>query len=456
MASMPLRISRSIMVLAIVVSACTGTSAETTTTTTPGTGTTTGTTSPVDGQSSTTTAPPVTDLVLEWSRIDDPAFDGGRLNAAVAAGPGVVAVGTDELPEDAAVWVSSDGRAWERIASESFAGVDDSSGLEGTQFMSDVIAGSNGIVAVGGYERRDARDLDPGVWLSQDGLEWERVDDDDFVVTGDGHLNAVIDWNGTLVAVGENPGPVGSGETRPAVWTSHDGHEWSAVDSFALRVDGVISSVTRRGSRLYAVGSIGHVARPTVWFSDDGEAWDIVTSEDLGDSVVGSIEVGDAGELEDMFMTSVAVTPNGFVAAGGIGFPSRAAFWESSDGLFWTLTAVLPDVERATMPIGVDSLITTTDALVAVGSGQLDATRFPPISFAEVWLSFDGGLGWAQFPRTSNSFAVAGPTSPWHIGGMNDVIRFDGGLLAVGYVPYQEVVLPGPFYHQAAWLGVWE
>ena len=29
------------------------------------------------------------------------------------------------------------------------------------------------------------------------------------------------------------------------------------------------------------------------------------------------------------------------------------------------------------------------------------------------------------------------------------------GLVAVGFVPYQEVTLPGPFYHEAVWLGTW-
>lgn len=451
---MPMRSLRLLAALVLAGSACTGGSSDTTV---PGAvpGDPTTTTAPASSTSSTAAAERTSDLVLDMTRVDDPSFDGGVLNAVVAAGPGLVAVGTDEVPEDAAVWVSEDGTVWERIESDSFAGVADDNGLEGAQFMNDVGVGADVIVAVGGYERRDARDLDPGVWLSPDGRTWERIDDEDFAVTGDGRLVSVVTWNGGFVAVGESPGPVGSGERRPGVWTSDDGRDWAPADGLALRIDGTITAITRRGSRLVAVGATGHVLRPAVWFSDDGQTWDVVTSADVADSIVGSVDIGDTGELVDMGMTAVAVTPDGFVAAGATGDPSQTVFWESSDGLEWRLTGILSDVERATIPVVAEGVATMREGVVAVGTGQLDTTRFPPISYAEVWVSLDGGDSWGQLPRLGTSTAVAGPQSPWHIGAMHDVIAFDGGVLAVGFVPYQDVTLPGPFYHQAVWLGTW-
>jgi hypothetical protein len=435
-------------VFLLAVAACTSSPAATTTTTTAPE--TTGTDSTL--VSSTTEAPAV-EAALEWQRIDDPSFDGGFLNAVVEIESGFVAVGSDEVPEDAAVWVSPDGTSWERTTSDTFRGEEDDNGLDGNQFMTDAVVGSAGIVAVGGYERRAERDLDPGVWISADGREWERVADEDFEQTGDGHLNAVIDWNGTYVAVGQDPGPIGSEERRPSIWTSIDGRDWERATGLALRIDAVIADVASRGSRLVAVGTSGHVGRPAVWFSDDGIAWDVITAG--SDSVVGTIEIGDTEDLQDMFMTSVTITRNGFVAAGGVGDPSRTAFWASSDGMLWTLTGIAADVERSIMPVFAEAVVTTGDGILAVGTGRLDTTRFPPISFAEVWVSFDDGTTWVQQPRTSGSLAVSGPESPWHIGAMHDLVTFDGGVLVVGYVPYQDVTLPGPFYRQAAWIGTW-
>jgi hypothetical protein len=439
----------------LAFAACSSTTEADTTTTIVGSETTPSTTTGTTSTDTSDANPPVTDeRVIEWQRIDDPAFDGGFLNAVVEIDSGLVAVGNDEVPEDAAVWVSPDGTSWERIASDAFRGEEDDNGLEGTQFMSHAVTGPAGIIAVGGYERRAERDLDPGVWISTDGRAWERVIDADFEQTGDGHLNAVIEWNGTYVAAGQDPGPAGSEERRPAIWTSSDGREWDRVSSAALRVDGVITAITSRGSRLIAVGTTGHVGRPSVWFSDDGLAWDVITPG--GDGLIGDIDIGDTEDLEDMFMTSVAITRNGFVAAGGVGEPSRTAFWSSADGLFWALTGITADVERSTMPVFAEAMLTTGDGIVAVGTGRLDTTRFPPISYAQVWISLDDGSTWAQQPRTSSSMAVSGPESPWHIGAMHDLISVDGGVLAVGYVPYQDVTLPGPFYHQAVWLGTWE
>jgi len=48
-----------------------------------------------------------------------------------------------------------------------------------------------------------------------------------------------------------------------------------------------------------------------------------------------------------------------------------------------------------------------------------------------------------------------GPNAPWHMGAMSDVIAFGSGVIVVGYVPFQNVTLPGPFYRQAVWIGTW-
>jgi len=377
--AMSLRRFGALVVLALVAAACASATADTTV---PVQVETTATVA-----SASTTEPSATmEPIMDFVRIDDPTFDGGFLNAVVAAGPGLVAVGSDELPEDAAAWVSADGTTWERIASETFSGVPDENGLEGSQFMADVTAGPGGILAVGSYEHKQEDDIDAAVWLSPDGLVWERIDAAALGGAGSQFMYSVTTWNGAYVAVGETAGPVGSDERRPVVWISNDGRDWEAIEGTVFRFDATISAVIGRGSRLLAVGTSGHVGRPTVWFSDDGRAWDVVLSEDAADSVVGSIGIGDVERDSDVFMNAIVATPNGLAAAGGTGVPSRAIYWESPDGLFWSLRTIVSDYERGNVPVAAESIAATSEGLVAVGTGTLDTTRYPPLSFAEVWV----------------------------------------------------------------------
>jgi len=442
------RTIRIVAPLLVVVGACTAAGDAS------GGSTTAGTVTTLETTTSAATTPP--DRTIELLRIDDPSFDGGTLNAVVEAGPGLVAVGSAELSEDAAGWVSTDGRVWDRIESESFSGVADVNGLEGAQLMTDVAVGPAGIVAVGSYERKAARDVDAAVWLSQTGLEWERVAAGALAGTGTDSISSLDVRDGLYVAGGEGPGPVGSGERRPAIWISEDGRDWERIDSPVFRMDGAISAVTHRGARIVAVGTSGHVARPTVWVSDDGRTWQAVFSEDAGGSEIAGIALGDVPRFEDAFMSAITATPDGFVGAGSVGEPWRVAFWKSSDALIWEPTEYASDFERPSVPVSISSIVANGSGVVAVGTGRLDSTRFPPLSYAELWVSSDGGLTWLQIPRTGTSTVTEGPNAPWYMGAMTDVITFDNGIVATGFVPLQKVTLPGPFFRQAVWLGFWE
>ena len=389
---------------------------------------------------------------IRFTRVDDPSFEGGVLNGVVAGGPGYVAVGSDEVPQDAAVWVSADGVAWTRVESGSFSGVKDDLGLEGAQAMNDVAIGLAGIVAVGSYERRESRDVDAGVWFSPDGLVWERVDDPSLGGGGTQVMHSVATWNGMFVAVGETAGPVGSGEGRPALWTSADGRTWEQADGIVFRLDSGMRSVIDAGSQVIAVGRSGHVARPTAWISSDGLAWNAIG---FGEASTGTIGVSDAGRLDDVFMNAVAASPSGFVAGGAFDEPSEAVFWRSDDGIRWEVTAVVADYERPGLPVSVEAMAATDRGIVAAGTARFDSTRFPPLSLAEVWVSEDVGVTWNQVVRTTSSLAVDGPGAPWHVGGVHDLIATDDVVLMVGFVPNQGVTLPGPFFRPAVWIGEW-
>jgi hypothetical protein len=145
--------------------------------------------------------------------------DEGRAVEGIAAGPdGFVAVGIDagEPRERAAVWVSSDGVEWNRIADKVIF-VD--------ARMRDVVWSPEGavFVAVGGLESEGA------VWVSPDGSAWERVAVLPFAGPGGGiEVEAVASDAGGLVAVGREW--LSEGASIPAVWTSLDGSEWDRVE----------------------------------------------------------------------------------------------------------------------------------------------------------------------------------------------------------------------------------
>ena len=151
-----------ILVLAVLVGACGGEATVTTAATTSST-----TTTPV---TTTTSRPPTT-------------------TAPVTTTTGVPATTTSTTA------VSEAGLVWSRVPAEGsvFGGA-------GDQEMSDVVVGGPGLVALGS-----------GVWVSSDGLTWQRV----WKHFG-GTINSVVVGGPGLVAVGS----VGVWDERVAVWVS--------------------------------------------------------------------------------------------------------------------------------------------------------------------------------------------------------------------------------------------
>ena len=151
-----------------------------------------------------------------WEFVDDDATFGGpgwQYISAVIAGPaGYVAAGTNILGtpgthNDAAVWVSADGVSWELLTEDVFA-------LPRVQRISALVDGPEGIVAVG-YDTNDEGDRIPAVWISPDGRGWERIHDPAFEEPGHRWMNAVTTGGPGLIAVGaDGTSLVGD----PAVW----------------------------------------------------------------------------------------------------------------------------------------------------------------------------------------------------------------------------------------------
>jgi tRNA A-37 threonylcarbamoyl transferase component Bud32 len=160
----------------------------------------------------------------EWSRVDQDALGGPgdqQINAVLDAGPGLVAVGTDDSggDVDAAVWTSTDGRTWTRVpdAEATFGG-------RGAQRMSSLCIFGTTIIAAG-YSDTAAGDSNGAIWLSPDGTSWTRqgrVASSPLGGQGRQRINGLIVLGKKLIAVGsetralDDQGAVWIGKVEPA------------------------------------------------------------------------------------------------------------------------------------------------------------------------------------------------------------------------------------------------
>jgi hypothetical protein len=209
---------------------------------------------------------------LEWTRVFDPALGGfghQRISSLVMGPHGLVAGGTNFWPNqfglfnlDARIWISQDGRSWEYVDDE------ETFGGNGWQFISAVVAGPNGYVAAGtNILGRPGADNDAAVWVSADGVTWDLVAEDVFMVPGVQRISALIHGPEGIVAVGYDTDR--DGDRVPAVWMSPNGRSWVRVDDPAFDEPGHrwMNAVTAGGPGLVAVGADGTspVGDPAIW-----------------------------------------------------------------------------------------------------------------------------------------------------------------------------------------------
>ena len=229
----------------------------------------------------------------------------------------------------------------------------------------------------------------PAVTPEIDGVvsyTWHQVAHDD-AAFGDRNqwMSSVTKGGPGLVAVGSAGVWANAG-----VWTSADGIAWSRVPHDEAVFGGAsMLSVAAGGPGLVAVGSVGGllelVANPietaaAVWISADGITWSRVPHDE---AIFGGVE--------DQVMNSVVVGGPGLVAVGSDG--SAAAVWTSVDGISWSRVphdeAIFGGVEDQVM----NSVVVGGPGLVAVGSA--------------VWTSVDGHA-WSPVPENAQVFGGEG------------------------------------------------
>jgi hypothetical protein len=396
------------------------------------TGAATTTESSVTTEAGTTTTMPAV-VGREWGRVpDDEAVFGGdrsqQMTAVVAGGPGVVAVGWDDSGGDwdAAVWASANGEDWVRVTQDEavFGGAGDQAML--------AVAEYNGALVAVGYDSPSGHvDAEPGtadaaVWVSPNGLTWERVapEQDSLGGTGRQVMRGVAQHptDGDLVAVGTDDESGGA-----AVWVSSgDSSAWEQVP-YSPAVFGDVSIEDERQamlgvtpgrpglqSTLVAVG-YGSVRADISGSREYGAVWSSFLSTTWRRVPHDEELFGSAGSVT---MTAVAVGGPGFVAVGWDKSPpdlDAAVWWSEDGGLTWTRVPRL-DLLREGEQV-MRAVAETSSGLVAVGETDGDAA---------VWISEDG-IAWSPVQDDGTVFGGFGVQS------MRGVVTFGEVLLAVGY-----------------------
>ena len=338
------------------------------------------------------------------------------MTSVVVGGPGLVAGGAafDGYYHDAAVWTSRDARTWERVGDDPAvfgdeASANDHVGVQpnANQLITDLASGPLGLIAVGAEGKPG--DLDAAVWVSADGLTWERVPHDEGVFGGEGDqfIRSVVQTAGAAVAVGASGG-------HAAAWMSSDGSAWTRARIEHAESDGfsVLNDVAVGNVGLVAVGGVDldwdnsglgsstprPTAEPAMWFSTDGTVWNRAPDPTLE---------SESGATPDGSLTVIASGPGGIVAIGGgsVG----PVVWASQDGSEWhALDAEFLD-ESTAYHVVVDDLVWDSDRLVAVGGYQVTTPSFgwAPIRVA-IWISVDGGTTWHMGSEVDVALGEAG------------------------------------------------
>ena len=242
-----------------------------------------------------------------WRPAPDGARGGFAPSAAAASGSAYVVVG-GAGGTNAAALTSTDLKSWTRSGNAGKSDLD--GGDHAPKWMSDVAAGPNGFVAVGGQTKNKVSQ--PALWTSPDGRRWTLSTAAPALPAGtaQGSLTKVVANGGTLVATGiagayvftsvsadggrtwqpsalpgAAPGTaltaavatprgfvlIGTAGSDVATWTSPDGRAWRVARPRGLGLDGPgvqrLDGVTVAGADLLAVGFTGdsRTDRPTLW-----------------------------------------------------------------------------------------------------------------------------------------------------------------------------------------------
>ena len=328
------------------------------------------------------------------------------LAPGATAAPGTTAGQTDDAAESLAPGASAtpySGQVWQALTD--FPTADASE-------VTSVTATSDGYVAVGfgPYPGEDYFGRRQGiVWRSTDGRTWQPAVDPSLQFVTPEEIVALGDalfLFGTVETcnLSLDDGCVEPPESGWAVWRSIAGAAWERLPQLASMQTGTIDGVIVAGGALVAHGWAGEDSQATVWTSADGITWS---------------QTADLAEIDQV--TAMAELPSGGLVAFGSTYSSdlgdielRAA--SSTDGVHFARIDVpaLP----ATM---IQAAVPGPGGIVAVGDGEdLD------LNFNGVTLQSADGLTWTQTSASDGSFAGSA---------LEAVHAVPSGYVAIGIEP---------------------
>ena len=283
---------------------------------------------------------------VTWRDVTPPGWESVGIASVVEHDGRLIGVGRgntlDVDTQEAAVYLSEDGLAWQKVeTAEQLIGQ-----------MIDVVATDDGLYAVGGVPGADAA----GIWHSADGQTWQRTGPD---IEG-AFLWAIAEGGPGLVAVGWRRTP----DPSATAWTSTDGTDWiQAPDPEAFERFEATDVLAAADGTMVMTGSSFTGEGGQMWFSTDGLDWQLAEVE---------------GGLDGRYARTAALTSAGLVAVGG-GDDMAARTWLSTDGRSW-------------QPVGepvpgafFHAAFAMDDGLLAVGATQAGTFETGIEAHAAIW-----------------------------------------------------------------------
>ena len=374
---------------------------------------------------STTTEPPLEgDLSTGWVAIDLPGT--GEIVEVVDTRFGLFAVGRNAA--GTSMWKSADGIVWSLLP--------DTETVFGDAEVNALIETERGVVAVGAWidvsveSRSDWGFLDerrnPAVWVSADGVKWDRIsderierstaggmepDDDEALL---GAMNDVLLWEDRLVASGWSS----SGEHQGAIWVSDlDGMHWKpasgGLDGGGTRFTEV-EALSVLGDGLVAVGTV--LSRPTLWTSPNAMTWTSVDPVVTLGTHRNDIPVGVANHEAGLISVGGhrLIDPNGYQSFD----PGYGIVWVSRDGTEWV--RLVPEELEG---VFLEDVVVADPWLIVAGNSVPEAGFS---SDPAVWYS-TRGADWKRVDLRVEGYE-------WGESSINALVRGGPGLIAGGMV----------------------
>jgi hypothetical protein len=349
----------------------------------------------------------VSGATAEW--VDGTMPEQSEMRTVTATGTGFVAAGVERPAgsetTDAAIWTSPEGTSWERMSSADLGDAASGHGSASNQAVNDIANSALGVVAVG--VDWIIGDSDAAVWHSTDGMEWRRVAHDPGIMGGDGDqaAHAVVVTDSLAIAVGEAGGAAVVWISDDGLtWRLGDVQDDSPGGG---NDPAVMRDVAVTPTGFVAVGGAGLDERPAVWLSSDGVGWHRLLDEmaggasgfDLPLQPMTSVAAGEAGIVAIGDQLRIDEDPS--LAERGTKGP---AVWVSADGFEWRLVepsflertddpSSYAYVKRGS-PVVLADVTWVGSELIAVGGYELEPTAYSLPSFVTLWSSSDGGETW--------------------------------------------------------------